>query len=397
MNRRHHVKEFRQLVWFCHAFKSHTQIKKSIAHRHVYTRFRYWNSSPSTLIQVASQSVNQLITDNKARRQKMHARDFCTGFVLWSRINSHRTNLNKRLGKMATKIEAGTWLNRDPVIAFVPPNLKLKGRVLKDIPLDELDWPEGRPENLHAKTVAELGPQDHILTFPHFWVYGKKANISPVNLTLMIIEPRAYHWKHIWMAKRFYRRFYRVLGYDQSLLVKVPNSIHLIGTFSFVPNWAATDCTKTRMLSLIASKKKSLVGHKLRHRVVRKLRTLGVDVDVMGGGYRPFDEKSDGLASYRYSMVIENSRQLGYFTEKLIDALLLKTVPVYWGAPDIRTFFDPRGIIVCQTEADMYKALETMSEKDYADRLPFLEANLQSARKYMDYRIGAAQAIRDTF
>ncbi len=297
---------------------------------------------------------------------------------------------------MEAELEPDTAQNRDPVIAFVPPGLKLKGRVLKDIPLDELDWPAGRPENLHATTVAELGPQDHILTVPHFWVYSKKAEISPVNLTLMVVEPRAYHWQHIWLAKRFHRRFYRVLGCDESLLVTVPNGDYLIAPHTFVPKWATTDCTKTRMLSLIVSKKKSLVGHKLRHRVVRKLRALGADVDVMGGGYRPFDEKSDGLASYRYSMVIENSRQFGYFTEKLIDALLMKTVPIYWGAPDVSVFFDTRGMIVCQTEADIYAALQTMSEQDYADRLPFLEANLQIARKYTDYRNDAVKVIRDS-
>ena len=103
------------------------------------------------------------------------------------------------------------------------------------------------------------------------------------------------------------------------------------------------------MLSLIASAKRSLVGHKLRHQVVAWLKQAGIEVDVMGGGYRPFERKSDGLAPYRYSIVIENSREHGYFTEKLVDALLCRTVPIYWGAPDIETYFDMRGMIVCST------------------------------------------------
>lgn len=287
-------------------------------------------------------------------------------------------------------------LLRDPVIAFVPYSLKLKGRKLSDVSLDELDWPIGRPDNLNATTIAELGSGDHILTAPHFWVYGKKANIAPVNLTLMVIEPRAYHRHHVWLAKRFYRRYYRVLASDESLLVTVPNADYLIAPHTFVPEYESTDCTKTHMLSLIASKKKSLVGHKLRHTVATKLRKLGVEVDIMGSGYRAFDKKSEGLAKYRYSMVIENSRQFCYFTEKLIDALLTKTVPVYWGAPDIRVFFDTRGMIVCNTEADLYDALDKMSEQDYEARLPYILTNQQTATRYQDYRLDAVKIIQES-
>ena len=116
----------------------------------------------------------------------------------------------------------------------------------------------------------------------------------------------------------------------------------------------------------------------------------------MGGGYAPFAVKADGLESYRYSVVIENSREAGYFTEKIVDAVLLKTVPIYWRAPDIADFFDPDGLIICETEADIQRAIQTMSEADYAGRKKALEANRKSAAKYAKVKKNAVQVIRAT-
>jgi hypothetical protein len=66
-------------------------------------------------------------------------------------------------------------------------------------------------------------------------------------------------------------------------------------------------------------------------------------VDVFGGGW-PQEQitwrgmcgsKMDVLRRYRYSLVMENQRQPGYFTEKLLDAFRAGSVPIYWGAPDV--------------------------------------------------------------
>ena len=52
---------------------------------------------------------------------------------------------------------------------------------------------------------------------------------------------------------------------------------------------------------------------------------------------------------YQYSIAIENSRQTHYFTEKLLDCLLTKTIPIYYGCPNIAEYFDTRGWILLET------------------------------------------------
>ena len=113
----------------------------------------------------------------------------------------------------------------------------------------------------------------------------------------------------------------------------------------------------------------------------------------MGRGYKPFDNKSDGLLPYRYSVVIENCREPSYFTEKLIDACLCRTVPIYWGAPDIAEFFDISGMIICSSLDEISQALQNLSEADYASRSNAIEANFKTAEHFAKLHQRAAQSI----
>ena len=49
--------------------------------------------------------------------------------------------------------------------------------------------------------------------------------------------------------------------------------------------------------------------------------------------------KWDGLEKYKYSIAIENSYKKNYFTEKFTDCILAKTIPIYYGCPNISDFF----------------------------------------------------------
>jgi len=89
---------------------------------------------------------------------------------------------------------------------------------------------------------------------------------------------------------------------------------------------------KTKGISIIASGKTETEGHRLRHEVIK---ALGDKVDVYGRGYNPVEYKLDALKDYQYSIVIENERTEGFFTEKIIDCFVTGTIPIYWGDPGI--------------------------------------------------------------
>lgn len=116
-------------------------------------------------------------------------------------------------------------------------------------------------------------------------------------------------------------------------------------------------------------------------------------MDVMGRGYKPFDRKSDGLAPYRFSVVIENVREPNYFTEKLVDAVLCETVPIYWGCPNIDRFLDPEGMILCNSAEDVRNAIRHADAAEYERRLPALRAIKEKAAHWGDLETRAAQVV----
>jgi hypothetical protein len=279
-----------------------------------------------------------------------------------------------------------------PAIAIIPYAERLP-EGLPDLPLDRLDWPLGRPARLSRGTVADMAATDHLITYPKTRLYFAPRGRRKAQLSLMIVEPDAVHAKHLRLARVFHRRFFRVLTKSRPLIAAIPNGVFLTFGSTFIPDPTGISRQKTHLASLIASAKRDWEGHRLRHRIVDHIRAINLPVDVMGRGYRPFADKSDGLAPYRYSVVIENLREPSYFTEKLVDALLCDTVPIYWGAPDIAEFFDPAGLIACTSEDEVIAALKGMSDADYAARAHAIAENRHRALAFADLHGRAAQAI----
>jgi hypothetical protein len=97
---------------------------------------------------------------------------------------------------------------------------------------------------------------------------------------------------------------------------------------------------KTKLISVITSNKAFTQGHLERIRFVEKLKNhYGESLDVFGRGYRNFDDKWDVLAPYKYHIVLENTSQPYYWTEKIADCFLAETFPFYYGCTNLSDYF----------------------------------------------------------
>ncbi|UOA28063.1 hypothetical protein [Pseudosulfitobacter sp. DSM 107133] len=277
----------------------------------------------------------------------------------------------------------------DPAIAVLPYG-KGVGRRVADLPLDMLHWPVGRPAHLSKGTVADLGAQDHLLVYPktamHLRPFGVAAQVS-----VMVVEPRAIHLRHLRLLRWTHWRYHRIFTHDPGLLRGAPNARFLAAARTWVPEWETLDLSKTQEVSLIASNRRDLEGHKLRHDVA----ALAQGVTLMGRGYAPFEHKHEGLAPFRFSVVIENMRAGGYFSEKLVDALLCETVPIYWGAPDVADYFDTDAMIVCTSKDEILAAIAKADAGLYAAMRPALLRAKAQAVEWSDYERSAAEMVRD--
>ena len=279
----------------------------------------------------------------------------------------------------------------EPAIAVLPYHLRLSPSVA----LSDMLWPLGRPAHCEEGTLGDLGPQDHVIAHIKTWMHLRALPLH-ANVSVLLLEPARIHRLHMLLARVSGRKFYRILASNERFLAGQSNGVFLPFGTTWIPQWRDLGNEKTKMCSLIASNKRDLPGQKLRHEMVGHVVDKQLDVDVMGRGYAPFETKADGLAPYRYSVVIENSQERNYFSEKVIDAVLCETVPIYWGCPNIADFLPTDGMILCDSAQDVRAALAHMSEADYAARLPALRAAKEKAAHWGDLYGRAARLISET-
>ena len=284
--------------------------------------------------------------------------------------------------------------SQEPAIAIIPygswPTLGLR-----NMPLDRLEWPIGRPERLMQGTVSSLTEKDHLITFPRKTVFFLPRYKVKATISLMIVEPDSIHNHYLKLSKYFYWRFYKILTKNKQLLNILNNGSFFYFGSTFLKNLDKIDIQKNNLASLIASSQNKLKGHKLRHKIAKYIKNNELNIAVIGRGYKPFKNKEDGLKSFRYSIVIENSSEQDYFTEKLVDACLLETIPIYWGAPNISKYFDIRGFIVCNSSDEIVDALKNLSIKDYNRKIKWIKKNKETALYHANYMKRAALIIKE--
>lgn len=141
---------------------------------------------------------------------------------------------------------------------------------------------------------------------------------------------------------------------------------------------------KSKLVSMVASKKTITDGHKLRHKIAEKFKN---QLDLFGGAAgsnrvgndptSPWNDKGETTTPYMFSIVIENDTYTTYFTEKITDCFAVGTIPVYWGAPDIGEYFNMDGIIQLTEDFDI-----SMLTKDlYYSKMDAVKDNFQRIKK----------------
>lgn len=77
-------------------------------------------------------------------------------------------------------------------------------------------------------------------------------------------------------------------------------------------------------------------------------------------------EKRALMAGFRFTVAMENSEQAGYVTEKIADAFLARTVPVYWGDPRVAEEFNPAAFLHLRDHAGDAEAVAAILALDHA-------------------------------
>lgn len=181
------------------------------------------------------------------------------------------------------------------------------------------------------------------------------------------------------------RRFPLIFTHQQALLDKG-------GPFrplAFGTNWLGVQETaaaeglveglggKSRMVSFIGSLEHPDIGAYQFRREIAEFAIARGDVDCFGRGIRPVQGKKEAIAPYRFSIAMENAAADHYFSEKLIDCILLETIPIYFGWPSIGKHLDPRGFLRFDDSVSLAGQLARLSSELYESMRPHALANKQ--------------------
>ena len=260
-------------------------------------------------------------------------------------------------------------------VAFIPYSQPKKHFIeIGDIAFSDVEWPlNDCPQGKH---LCDLSENDHVLMYSSSRVLSLRQSRLKCSVSILLGEPPVIQRRVYAALPWFASKFQHVFTHHTEMLQRLSNATFLAFGGTFIQSSPILPFPeKLSRISLIASSKNCTSGHRLRHRMVKWSKTEAADLHALGLGYQPLEDKTHGHLPYLFSVVIENTQSPGWFTEKLIDSLLCHSLPVYWGAPDIEHFFDPRGMIQCRNERELKNAIRSLTQADFDSRHRYLEEN----------------------
>ena len=140
-------------------------------------------------------------------------------------------------------------------------------------------------------------------------------------------------------------------------------------------------------VSMLCGDKKWCPGHVIRHQIWDKQKEILIPKKF----YKPkkteilkifndnitISSKRDKTEMFdsMFHICVENNNANDYFTEKIIDCIITKTVPIYYGCPNIGKYFDLNGMIIINSPEDCIEKINKLTEDDYYRMLPYIEKN----------------------
>ena len=179
-----------------------------------------------------------------------------------------------------------------------------------------------------------------------------------------------------------------IIAWQENVLDNCPNAVkYIYGNCSWALNPVdACDVSQKKFeVSYLTSAKTMCKGHYFRHEVFNKLPSKIGQVSITKHMSPPVLEcKRPLLYPYQYSIIIENAKHVNWCTEKLIDCLLSRAIPIYYGAPNVGEYFDASGILTFSSNEELQSVLKGLTPEFYQSRLAAIEHNFHEAMKYVD-------------
>jgi hypothetical protein len=227
---------------------------------------------------------------------------------------------------------------------------------------------------------------------------AEELSRNPYNF-LFLHEPNEFFSLHNY-ASQIYLEFSAILTWNDELLNKLSNTVNFTYSGQTLDNdYINLLGEKEFNVSFLCGTKTLVEGHKLRHSV----HSLESEIQIPKKWFYvldDYDHKTDTRPGYTeyskdlshipegvdpisygrrvlfddsmFTVVIENVKYNNWYN-KIGDAFVTKTVPLYWGCPNISEFgYDERGIIRFNTKEELLDIINNLTPEKYNEMLPLL-------------------------
>ena len=198
-----------------------------------------------------------------------------------------------------------------------------------------------------------------------------------------LIEPPIINGENYVNIVKIKENFKYIFTHHKNILSQVDNAVYIPHGGTWLREEDINIHEKSKVVSCIFSWKNWNPYHRMRFRVYDRLKD-DEKVHFYGSGCeKTIDLKIDALKDYMFSIVIENSIESDYFTEKILDCFLSGTIPVYVGSKTTSQYFDENGIIYFEGDEDLPEILNKLNSELYISKLESVKNNFDLAKKYI--------------
>lgn len=187
-----------------------------------------------------------------------------------------------------------------------------------------------------------------------------------------------------------YKLFDAILTYDSEILEKCSNSHFMAFGTSWVQDYNF-NYEKLYQISHLTGHKRMTRGHIIRQEIHNKQKLINNPIDFYISQYggvnnehnnKILRESKNQLFNSQFHICVENSKQNGFFTEKIIDCFITKTIPIYWGCDNINDFFNTKGFFIANDTIDIINICNSITNETYLSKLEFINENYNKSIHY---------------
>lgn len=183
------------------------------------------------------------------------------------------------------------------------------------------------------------------------------------------------------------KKFDKIYTHNSNILKNFKNSELVLFGSCWIDFTTYTPNKKNR-LSFVSSSKKFADGHLLRHNIYDYFNSVESinGIEIYQHKSPPYhNRRNDFFETFKFHVSVENCKESNYFSEKLIDCFATKTIPIYWGCPNIGDYFNNDGIFTFNSLDELKTILDMIDSSFYENNQHIIEENYEKSKKYWNF------------